>query len=64
MKIDNWPEQEEPAEGEEAQPDKVYRFGNCFINGNKLYIIADLTVADVIYSGYLIYPVWGNEVIR
>ena len=64
MKIDNWPEQEEPAEGEEAQPDKVYRFGNCFINGNKLYVIADLTVADVIYSGYLIYPVWGNEVIR
>lgn len=76
MKIDNWPEptDEETESGtdeeteseteEEVEEPKRMQFGNCFINGNKLYIIADLTVADVIYSGYLIYPVWGNEVTR
>ena len=75
MKIINWPdENEDPLEkfNENGtvdnslemllEDDNRVRYGSCFINENKLYIIADLTQADVTYSGYIIYPVWGNEV--
>ena len=77
MKIIDWPDEEEDSleilewNGSYShavnadmllEDDNRVRYGSCFINGNKLYIIADLTQADVIYSGYIIYPVWGNEV--
>jgi surface protein len=77
MKIIDWPDENEDSlevldwhdgyyhEENRAmllEDDNRVRYGSCFINGNKLYIIADLTQADVTYSGYIIYPVWGNEV--
>lgn len=57
MRVIDYPEDQL----EEGQ--KPPKYGCCFINGDVLYIVADLNHADVIYSGYLIYPVWGNEVI-
>ena len=61
MKVKDFPE-EEVEEGVEAM--KPFKYGVCFINGNDLHIVADLNKADVTYSGYFLYPVWGNEVNR
>ena len=43
---------------------RPFKYGVCYINGNDIYIIADLNTADITYKGYILYPVWGNEVIR
>ena len=61
MKVKDFPE-EEVVESEETI--KPFKYGVCFINGNDLHIVADLNKADVVYSGYFLYPVWGNEVNR
>ena len=62
MKVINYPETIYIQENNDFKKDITIRHGVCFINGNNLHIVADLNHADVTYSGYFLYPVWGNEV--